>query len=143
MDLKTALNQKKSVKSSLTRLKIKIEEDISCKFKVVALNIRRNRFVELGVEIKNIFKSIINECKERGMESYCVERGESLDVFEVILELIYSNILKYSNENHKQRNLRSKSPDSADVKPPILSLPAFSGVIDEWLTFSDLYQASV
>ncbi|GFY56265.1 DUF1758 domain-containing protein [Trichonephila inaurata madagascariensis] len=33
--------------------------------------------------------------------------------------------------------------DSTEIKLPILSLPTFSGVIDEWLTFSDLFQAAV
>ncbi|GFW18335.1 DUF1758 domain-containing protein, partial [Trichonephila clavipes] len=30
-----------------------------------------------------------------------------------------------------------------EIKLPTLSLPTFSGVIDEWLTFSDLFQAAV
>ncbi|GFT47216.1 DUF1758 domain-containing protein [Trichonephila clavipes] len=38
--------------------------------------------------------------------------------------------------------IHTRNSDSTEIKLPTLSLP-FSGVIDEWLTFSDLFQAAV
>ncbi|GFY32208.1 DUF1758 domain-containing protein [Trichonephila clavipes] len=39
--------------------------------------------------------------------------------------------------------IHTRNSDSTEIKLPTLSLPTFSGVIDEWLTFSDLFQAAV
>ncbi|GFR14021.1 DUF1758 domain-containing protein [Trichonephila clavata] len=44
---------------------------------------------------------------------------------------------------NKGSSQTSISVQSAEVKLPTLSLPIFSGVTEEWLAFSDLFEASV
>ncbi|GFY76700.1 DUF1758 domain-containing protein [Trichonephila inaurata madagascariensis] len=49
--------------------------------------------------------------------------------------------LNKTNKNTEVNHTRNS--DSTEIKLPTLSLPTFSGVIDERLTFSDLFQAAV
>lgn len=140
MDLKTALSQKKSAKSSITRLGTKTEGDVD-KLNLAELEVRRNRFIDLRDEIKGIFSTIISLCGDKDFDAYCNEKDETLDVLEQMLVLIQTNINKLSKVTTKDSRL--KSTDSADVKLPTLSLPTFSGITDEWLTFSDLFRAAV
>ncbi|GFQ69718.1 DUF1758 domain-containing protein [Trichonephila clavata] len=44
---------------------------------------------------------------------------------------------------NKGSSQTSISAQSAEVKLPTLSLPIFSGVTEEWLAFSDLFEAAV
>ncbi|KAG8176819.1 hypothetical protein JTE90_003447 [Oedothorax gibbosus] len=143
MDLKTVLNQKKSIKSSITRTKTKTEGDIDT-LDFVELDVRKSRISGLIDEVKDIFSTIINKCKDDEVDNYSVEKDELLDILETLLAQITRHIRKHAIGEQNLKSSQVKPLESTDnIKLPTLSLPTFSGVIEEWLTFSDLFKAAV
>ncbi|GBO31912.1 hypothetical protein AVEN_258181-1, partial [Araneus ventricosus] len=147
MDIKALLKQKKSVKSSITKLLKKTEDEIR-ELNNVSLLVRKNRFLELRTEIKDIFNSIIRSCEDRDEETYCAEKDDILDELEAVLVSIDTQlpppVVNSDFEARKQNSDQvSVSSQSAEVKLPTLSLPIFSGATEEWLAFSDLFEAAV
>ncbi|GFQ69849.1 integrase catalytic domain-containing protein [Trichonephila clavata] len=147
MDIEGLLKKKKSVKSSITKLQNKTEEEIE-KLNNVGLLARKNRFLEFRTEVKDVLDSIISICEEKDEETYCTEKDDILDMLEAILvtidtQLVPSVINSDLETINKGSSQTSISAQSAEVKLPTLSLPIFSGVTEEWLAFSDLFEASV
>ncbi|GFS37784.1 DUF1758 domain-containing protein [Trichonephila inaurata madagascariensis] len=141
------IEEKKNVKSSITKLQNKTEEEIE-KLNDVGLLARKNRFLEFRTEVKNILDSILSICEEKDEEIYCTEKDDILDTLEAILVAIDTQLMPtVVNSNFEVKNQGSSqslvSARSAEVKLPTLSLPIFSGVTEEWLAFSDLFEAAV
>ncbi|GFY42410.1 DUF1758 domain-containing protein [Trichonephila inaurata madagascariensis] len=138
MDIEALLKKKKNVKSSITKLQNKTEEEIE-KLNKVGLLARKNRFLEFRTEVKDILDSII---------SICEEKDDILDTLEAILVAIDTQLtpsvvnsdFEFKNQGSSQSLVSARS---AEVKLPTLSLPIFSGVTEEWLAFSDLFEAAV
>ncbi|GFX25928.1 uncharacterized protein TNCV_2899531 [Trichonephila clavipes] len=144
---KQQVRKKKNIKSSITKLQNKTEEEIE-KLNNVGLLARKNRFLEFRTEIKDILDSIISICEEKDEETYCTEKDDILDTLEEILVAIDTQLMPSAvNSDFEVKNQGSShslvSARSAEVKLPTLSLPIFSGVTEEWLAFSDLFEAAV
>ncbi|GFX58965.1 DUF1758 domain-containing protein [Trichonephila clavipes] len=60
-----------------------------------------------------------------------------------MLILLERRVSHLNKTNKSTEVIHTRNSDSTEIKLPTLSLPTFSGVIDEWLTFSDLFQAAV
>ncbi|GFR10251.1 integrase catalytic domain-containing protein [Trichonephila clavata] len=147
MDIEVLLKKKKSVKSSITKLQKKTEEEIE-KLNNVGLLARKNRFLEFRTKVKDVLDSIISICKEKDEETYCTEKDDILDMLEAILvtidtQLVPSVINSDLEAINKDSSQTSISAQSAEVKLPTLCLPILSGVTEEWLAFSDLFEAAV
>ncbi|GFX27642.1 integrase catalytic domain-containing protein [Trichonephila clavipes] len=147
MDIEVLLKKKKNIKSSITKLQNKTEEEIE-KLNNVGLFARKNRFLEFRTEIKDILDSIISICEEKEEETYCTEKDDILDTLEKILVAIDTQLMpSVVNSDFEVKNQGSShslvSARSAEVKLLTLSLPIFSGVTEEWLAFSDLFEAAV
>ncbi|GFS73992.1 DUF1758 domain-containing protein [Trichonephila clavipes] len=141
------VEKKKNVKSSITKLQNKTEEEIE-KLNNIGLLARKNRFLEFRTEVKDILDSIISICKEKDEETYCTEKDDILDTLEEILVAIDTQLMpSVVNSDFEVKNPGSRqglvSARSAEVKLPTLSLPIFSGVTEERLAFSDLVEAAV
>lgn len=145
-EIKTFLNQKKATKSNITRLKNKTSEDINT-LNFASLNVRKNRVKSLIQELNVVFSKIIGLCsKDEDIETYCEEKEEMLETCDEMLANLDTLILNCDEskfETKVQKIVQTKASDSVEIKLPVLSLPIFSGAIDEWLTFSDLFQAAV
>ncbi|GFU31488.1 DUF1758 domain-containing protein [Trichonephila clavipes] len=147
MDIEVLLKKKKNVKSSITKLQNKTEEEIE-KLNNVGLLARNNIFLEFRNEIKDILDSIISICEEKDQETYCEENDDILDTLEAIFvaidtQLMPSVVNSYFEVKNQVSSHSLDSAWSAEVKLPTLSLPIFSGVTEEWLAFSDLFEAAV
>ncbi|GFT23870.1 integrase catalytic domain-containing protein [Trichonephila clavipes] len=147
MDIEVLLKKKKNIKSYITKLQNKTEEEIE-KLNNVGLLARKNRFLEFRTEIKDILDSIISICEEKDEKSYCTEKDDILDTLEVILVAIDTQLMpSVVNFNFEVKNQGSGqslvSARSSEMKLSTLSLPIFSGVTEEWLAFSDLFEAAV
>ncbi|GFW03986.1 DUF1758 domain-containing protein [Trichonephila clavipes] len=81
--------------------------------------------------------------KDDEIEGYILEKQELLDTWEEMLILLERRVSHLNKTNKSTEVIHTRNSDSTEIKLPTLSLPTFSGVIDEWLTFSDLFQAAV
>ncbi|GFX42828.1 DUF1758 domain-containing protein [Trichonephila clavipes] len=142
MKSKACLNQKKAIISSLTRLKNKTVQDIN-ELDSTELKIRKNRFDVIGEELKTLFDNLFSLANDDEIEGYNLEKQELLDTWEEMLILLERRVSHLNKTNKSTEVIHTRNSDSTEIKLPTLSLPTFSGVIDEWLTFSDLFQAAV
>ncbi|GFY29732.1 DUF1758 domain-containing protein [Trichonephila clavipes] len=142
MKSKACLNQKKAIIYSLTRLKNKTLQDIN-ELDSTELKIRKNRFDVIGEELKTLFDNLFSLANDDEIEGYILEKQELLDTWEEMLILLERRVSHLNKTNKSTEVIHTRNSDSTEIKLPTLSLPTFSGVIDEWLTFSDLFQAAV
>ncbi|GFX50986.1 DUF1758 domain-containing protein [Trichonephila clavipes] len=77
------------------------------------------------------------------IEYYILEKQELLDTWEEMLILLERRVSHLNKTNKSTEVIHARNSDSTEIKLPTLSLPTFSGVIDEWLTFSNFFQAAV
>ncbi|GFV96033.1 hypothetical protein TNCV_2097011 [Trichonephila clavipes] len=90
----------------------------------------------------NHFRNMIL-MRDDEIEGYFLEKPELLDTWEEMLILLERRVSHLNKTNKSTEVIHTRNSDSTEIKLPTLSLPTFSGVIDEWLTFSDLFQAAV
>ncbi|GFW12438.1 hypothetical protein TNCV_816911 [Trichonephila clavipes] len=74
MDIEVLLKKKKNIKSSITKLQNKTEEEIE-KLNNVGLLARKNRFLEFRTEIKDILDSIISG---KWQVAYIIKMGRTI-----------------------------------------------------------------
>ncbi|GFV84158.1 DUF1758 domain-containing protein [Trichonephila clavipes] len=142
MKSKACLNQKKAIISSLTGLKNKTLQDIN-DLDSTELKIRKNRFDVIGEELKTLFDNLFSLFRDDEIKGYILEKQELLDTWEEMLILLERRVSDLNKTNKSTEVIHTRNSDSTEIKLPTLSLPTFSGVIDECLTFSDLFQAAV
>ncbi|GFW00451.1 DUF1758 domain-containing protein [Trichonephila clavipes] len=85
----------------------------------------------------------VNLARDDEIDYYILEKQELLDTWEEMLILLERRVSDLNKTNQSTEVIHTRNSDSTEIKLPTLSLPTFSGVIDEWLTFSDLFQAAV
>ncbi|GFY08245.1 integrase catalytic domain-containing protein [Trichonephila clavipes] len=107
------------------------------------LKIRKNRFDVIGEELTTIFDNLFSLARDDEIEYYILEKQALLDTWEEMLILLERRVSHLNKTNKSTEVIHTRNSDSTEIKLPTLSLPTFSGVIDEWLTFSDLFQAAV
>ncbi|KAG8181570.1 hypothetical protein JTE90_017320 [Oedothorax gibbosus] len=127
--LKGLKTQKKVTKSSLTRLKNKLDKDID-DLDLIELNVKRNRLVEINAEIKAIFNGIFEVCDEKEIDEYCEEKEVIMDECETLLVKLDRSLSKFSKTPESNTRPGGRV-DVVEIKLPTLSLPTFSGAIDE------------
>ncbi|GFV18739.1 integrase catalytic domain-containing protein [Trichonephila clavipes] len=135
MDIEVLLKKKKNVKSYITKLHNKTEEEIE-KLNNVGLLARKYRFLEFRTEIKDILDSII---------SICEEKDDILDTLEAILVAIDTQLMpsvvnldfEVKNQGSSQRLVKLSHLNSIQI--PELGLRTFSTDViprlDELLQF--------
>ncbi|XP_023211075.1 uncharacterized protein LOC111613956 [Centruroides sculpturatus] len=140
MDLKTLSIKKRVVKSSLTRLREKILGNVDDSDSV-QLDLYRSKLGAIANEVKEVFERLFDICKEDEIEQYIEESQIAQDSIDELILVIDRTNLKLENSNSISNV--DKASGMSDLKLPKLTLPSFSGNFDEWLPFSDLFQAAI
>ncbi|GBM81419.1 hypothetical protein AVEN_64046-1 [Araneus ventricosus] len=132
-ELKDFLTKKRVLKAQLTKFKEKIDFE---KIDKSEGDLIVDKCKELKKKFEDVFDSIYTACDETVIDSY-VEEQES--ILENIDETYLTVVRKFKTSNC----CSSKTEVSDSVKLPKLSLPTFTGNINEWITFKDLFNAAV
>ncbi|GFW96448.1 integrase catalytic domain-containing protein [Trichonephila clavipes] len=96
------------------------------------LKIRKNRFDVIGEELKTLFDKLFSLARDDEIEGYILEKQELLDTWEEMLILLERRVSHLNKTNKSAEVIHTRNSDSTEIKLPTLSLPTFSGVIDEW-----------
>ncbi|GFW08581.1 integrase catalytic domain-containing protein [Trichonephila clavipes] len=129
MDIEVLLKKKKNIKSSITKLQNKTEEEIE-KLNNVGLLARKNRFLEFRTEIKDILDSIISICEEKDEETYCTEKDDILDTLEEILVAIDTQLMPSvvnSDFEGRQGAVNVLNSRELSINAPVFSPVPISG----------------
>ncbi|GBM25063.1 hypothetical protein AVEN_135839-1 [Araneus ventricosus] len=132
-ELKDFLTKKRVLKAQLTKFKEKIDFEEIDKSKG---DLIVDKCKELKKKFEDVFDAIYTACDETVIDSY-VEEQES--ILENIDEIYLTVVRKFKISNCSS----SKTEVSDSIKLPKLSLPTFTGNINEWITFKDLFNAAV
>ncbi|GFW81447.1 integrase catalytic domain-containing protein [Trichonephila clavipes] len=101
-----------------------------------------------GVQQEMAFPNRTKKQQVRTRKLIVRKKDDILDTLEEILVAIDTQLMPSAvNSDFEVKNQGSShslvSARSAEVKLPTLSLPIFSGVTEEWLAFSDLFESAV
>lgn len=142
-EFKSAKISKKSIKSNITKFKDKVNSTIE-EADNALLELYENKIVAFHKELNNIFDSLFLHCDDKEIDDFIAERENVIETLDEISLVIKRKLLKDSSTNKKPSDTAiSKDISIAEIKLPTLSLPIFSGKIDEWIEFEDLFTAAV
>ncbi|XP_067124824.1 uncharacterized protein [Centruroides vittatus] len=140
MDLKTLCIKKRVAKSSLTRLREKILGNVKDSDRV-QLDLYRSKLGVVANDLKEVFDRLFDICKEDELEQYIEESQMAQNSIDELILVIDRTNLELKNSN--SISSVDKASEISDLKLPKLTLPSFSGNFEEWLPFSDLFQAAI
>ncbi|GFY76702.1 uncharacterized protein TNIN_70181, partial [Trichonephila inaurata madagascariensis] len=142
MSLKNILAKKRTFKTQLTKLRQQIDDEGVL---LSDLEVLKSKFKVLEVDLNSTFDSLFELSTEECIETYINEKEE---IDERILEVEFAlsrKLTKFVNENKTETSGFSvtKSENNLNVRLPKITLPTFSGNLHEWLSFKDIFEASV
>ncbi|XP_071043389.1 uncharacterized protein [Parasteatoda tepidariorum] len=147
--LEELLKLKRVVKSKVTRVTNSIS-DLSqdTELNVEHSDICLRQISELSLEVSDLFKDILvvawDEEKYSDYETELFDLLNKLDSFELSLKKRNSNLTENSNLTNaqSQTSVVAETP-KAYINLPKLDLPTFSGDLFSWISFRDLFSATV
>ncbi|GFU27359.1 uncharacterized protein NPIL_185761 [Nephila pilipes] len=138
VNMKDFLAKKRAQKAVLTKLKQKLSEQ---NLSLGELELLRTKFKNLQDEFNSIFDSIINLTDEINVEKIM---DEQFEINAIIIDLEFDVCIKLSkfNQNKVESSVNCVSEHSV-ARLPKISLPAFAGEMYTWLSFKDIFKASI
>ncbi|XP_067129093.1 uncharacterized protein [Centruroides vittatus] len=138
--LKCALTKKKVFKSNTTKLRERISAGVEVTDDT-QIELFQTKIKKLRVELHDVFHEVFLQCNDKEIEMY-IEEQQSIEktIDELWLTVERKNSKQRVNSTSDADSLKSQVPD---VRLPKLSLPTFSGNVEDWLSFHDLFKASV
>lgn len=142
-DLKAVKINKKSLKTSVTKLKDKINNTLE-DADLSELQVYESKIDTLQQETNNIFETLFSLCEEKDADEFINEKESVIETLDEIKIKVKRKLLNL-NQDQKNSVINNSFKDAvvSDVKLPKLSLPIFNGNIEQWIEFQDLFTASV
>ena len=139
--LKEVLAKKRVLKSQLTKLRQKLSNNDS---EVSDFELVNEKLKNLKSEITDIFNSIYSLSEEDKIETYVSEQVELNEIIDEMEFDLNKKIPKKSKliENKSESVISSANIEN-NLKLPKFSLPSFSGNMHDWLSFRDIFKASI
>ncbi|KFM75231.1 hypothetical protein X975_13019, partial [Stegodyphus mimosarum] len=138
MSLKEILAKKRTLKTQLTKLKQKVADE---NVQRSDLEVLKNKFKALETEINSSFDSLFGLCTDESIDAYVKEKEEIDDILLDVEVELNRKLAELSKENKSESSGCTNAENN--VKLPKITLPTFSGNLHEWLSFKDIFLASV
>ncbi|GBN54606.1 hypothetical protein AVEN_53101-1 [Araneus ventricosus] len=130
---KSVLNKKKSLKGNVTRIKDKVKD----KLNGAEIQLYSKKCEQFSEDLSKIFNNILSNCEDEETDKFIEEQLSIQEDIDEIWLSLNSQLIKPNSDT------MSKHSNGENVKLPKLSLPSFKGNIQGWLSFRDLFKASV
>ncbi|GBM05052.1 hypothetical protein AVEN_60237-1 [Araneus ventricosus] len=130
---KSVLNKKKSLKGKVTKIKDKVKD----KLNDAEIQLYNKKCEQFSEDLSKIFDNILSNCEDEETDKFIEEQLSIQEDIDDIWLSINSQLVKPNSATV------SRTSNGENVKLPKLSLPSFNGNIQDWLSFSDLFKASV
>ena len=134
------LAKKKVLKASITRAINDIEKSDS--FTKVELQLFEKKCNKLESECSLIFDQIFTNCESKDYDKF----GEEQSSIQEQIDKLWVNIkerLSVNEKDKKNDSITSESKLNDNIRLPRLNLPSFSGNVQDWLSYRDLFKASI
>ena len=142
--------EKRVFKSNVTKLKTSLESE-TFGLDNAEIMLFKEKISDLNGKCSEMFGKICESCKEDEFDQYLSESQEIQDVIDGYKLIVLRAEAKLKNKNSEVNKMISHGdvkeviePSNISLKLPDFHLPSFSGSSNlEWLSFSDLFSASV
>lgn len=133
--IKQALTKKRVQKAQLTKLDNKV---ISDDFDIKELDICDQKLKDIITELNECFDYLFENGQDSDIDTYASEQEQVFDIRDQI---------EYKLNKMKKKDDSKESPlltnRCTTVRLPKISLPIFSGSLHEWLSFKDIFIATI
>ena len=141
-------SSKRVLKASVTRLRDGLENE---KFGLdyAEIDLSEAKVSDLETRVTELFDKILDSCKEEEFDAYLAESfelKETIDKYKLILLRARNKLDSAAVISNRSISdgVNNTQGDKINVKLPEFQIPNFNGTsILEWLSFSDLFNASV
>lgn len=135
--LKELIAKKRVLKTKLTKMKQKLS---ALELETSDYELFNENLKQLENEFKELFDSLYSVCKEDAIDDYIKEQEEVNDTID---DMAFDLNRKLSKNKTKDRSAELNLNSETNIKLPKINLPSFSGNLHEWLSFKDIFKASI
>ncbi|GBM82334.1 hypothetical protein AVEN_54768-1 [Araneus ventricosus] len=130
---KSVLNKKKSLKGNVTKINDKVKDKLNDS----EIQLYSKKCEQFSEDLSKIFDNILSNCDDEETDKFIEEQLSIQEDIDDIWLSINSQLFKPNSATV------SRTSNGEIVKLPKLSLPSFNGNIQDWLSFNELFKASV
>lgn len=146
--MESLLKQKRIIKGKLTRLFTQVNNLQNQQISISDVEVYEQDANSMDIEVNNLNNEILNACSDEDFEKY---EQEMHDLFSKLdtLKITLKNELKKCNNDNISDNIslntsqKTVNTDSNCLKLPRVELPVFTSNYLDWISFRDLFLASV
>ncbi|GFR15818.1 uncharacterized protein TNCT_596411 [Trichonephila clavata] len=138
------LKQKKIVKGKLTRLVSKIDDIQNQANSESIIEVYEKDVNLIDTEVNNLNDNLLSTCTDEDFNGYEIEMHDlfsKLDTLKIILKEKMKKLVRNDNNTNACQNIANTNVDN--LKLPRIELPVFTSNYMEWISFRDLFLASV
>ncbi|XP_035211465.1 uncharacterized protein LOC118185689 [Stegodyphus dumicola] len=139
---KEVLTKKKVLKSNITTFKAKVNSNLE-QAEILEVKLFETKLNAFNSELRSIYEEIFLLCPEKDCDTFITEQQTIQETLDELWITINKKLQKLSSDSVIETSSVAKV-NSSDVRLPKLELSTFTGEnIDEWISFYDLFKASV
>ncbi|GFQ79178.1 uncharacterized protein TNCT_189701 [Trichonephila clavata] len=138
------LKQKKIVKGKLTRLVSKIDDLQNQANSESIIEVYEKDVNLIDTEVNNLNDNLLSTCTDEEFNGYEIEMHDlfsKLNTLKIILKEEMKKLVRNDNNTNACQNIANTNVNN--LKLPRIELPVFTSNYMEWISFRDLFLASV
>ncbi|GFQ68669.1 uncharacterized protein TNCT_231041 [Trichonephila clavata] len=138
------LKQKKIVKVKLTRLVSKIDDLQNQANSESIIEVYEKDVNLIDTEVNNLNDNLLSTCTDEDFNCYEIEMHDlfsKLDTLKIILKEEMKKLVRNDNNTNACQNIANTNVNN--LKLPRIELPVFTSNYMEWISFRNLFLASV
>ncbi|GFQ66356.1 uncharacterized protein TNCT_108981 [Trichonephila clavata] len=138
------LKQKKIVKGKLTRLVSKIDDLKNQANSESIIEVYEKEINLIDTEVNNLNDNLLSTCTDEDFNGYEIEMHDlfsKLDTLKIILKEEMKKLVRNNNNTNACQNIANTNVNN--LKLPRIELPVFTSNYMDWISFRDLFLASV
>ncbi|GFQ84411.1 uncharacterized protein TNCT_697521 [Trichonephila clavata] len=138
------LKQKKIVKGKLTRLVSKIDDLQNQANSESIIEVYEKDVNLIDTEVNNLNDNLLSTCTDEEFNGYEIEMHDlfsKLDTLKIILKEEMKKLVRNNNNTNACQNIANTNVNN--LKLPRIELPVFTSNYMDWISFRDLFLASI
>lgn len=131
------LTKKKVLKSNITKATSEIDKNV---FSKIELELYEKKCSKFEIDNSVLFDKIFENCDKKELDKFIEEQALVNETIDNLWILVKN---KLSSLDTNISNAKTEYNCVDNIRLPKLNLPSFNGNIQEWLSFRDLFRASI
>ncbi|GFT68470.1 uncharacterized protein TNCV_4585411 [Trichonephila clavipes] len=137
------LKQKKTLKGKLTRLVSKVDDLQNQETSVSIIEVYEIDVNSIDIEINNLNDNLLSACADGDFNVYEMEMNDLFSKLVTLKIILKEEMKKLVNDNNTNACQNIVNTNVNNIKLPRIKLPVFTSNYIDWISFRDLFLASV